>query len=434
MSPLAGSKDQFTWKTPPPFGRTLIKRVRGQRHPTFQAHVAIDADHSIMRILTLVCLSALSLNSCSPPTPDGREIFREAQAALQEVSAVSYQFEYRATMIQGARMLIGKAVIQRLDVSGSNYRARVAGTFETQDSAEDAKTIVDVRQEHDLYSLDEAAGVVWHSSLYAAGDALLYQSGPALMYPFFDPRSLDGEISALDVTWQGLSDVHGEPCDLVRVSYADDDEDSLWCFGTDDHLPRRLEWISADGSEDLRIFRLATEPAIDDRTFSMETPPGLTVKEKIYGPEPGSPAEDWTLATPAGEIISLSDLVGQVVVLDFWATWCPPCIASLEGLRSIEEELQGRPVRYFAVNTMESGDPVAFADKHGLDLTILLEGDTVHDRYALGSLPASVVIDPTGRHVGLTLGYFGEGSERYLRQLIEKALVADAIDPITADS
>ena len=66
--------------------------------------------------------------------------------------------------------------------------------------------------------------------------------------------------------------------------------------------------------------------------------------------------------------------------------------------------------------------------------TILLEGDTVHDRYALGSLPASVVIDPTGRHVGLTLGYFGEGSERYLRQLIEKALVADAIDPITADS
>ena len=101
---------------------------------------------------------------------------------------------------------------------------------------------------------------------HLAGDALLYQSRPALMYPFFDPRSLDGEISALDVTWQRLSDVHGEPCDLVRVSYADDDEDSLWCFRTDDHLPRRLEWISADGSEDLHIFRLATEPAIDPIT------------------------------------------------------------------------------------------------------------------------------------------------------------------------
>ena len=128
--------------------------------------------------------------------------------------------------------------------------------------------------------------------------------------------------------------------------------------------------------------------------------------------------------TPSGEEISLADLRDQVIVLDFWATWCPPCWDSLTSLKSLEERFAGFPVRFFAANALETGAPQAFFDERGWTTQILLEADVVHREYVAGSLPALVVIDGQGRHVGSTIGYFGQGSLEYQRQLIEAALEA----------
>ena len=62
--------------------------------------------------------------------------------------------------------------------------------------------------------------------------------------------------------------------------------------------------------------------------------------------------------------------------------------------------------------------------EQGIDLPLLLEGDELHLQYARGSIPAFVVLDARGRHFGLGIGYHGDGSKRYLRSLVEGALVA----------
>ena len=74
----------------------------------------------------------------------------------------------------------------------------------------------------------------------------------------------------------------------------------------------------------------------------------------------------------------------------------------------------------------ELGTPVAevvaFLERVGVSYPLLLGGDRVHDTYARGSIPAVVVLDGAGRHVGVAIGYLDELTESHLRELIREAL------------
>ena len=117
-----------------------------------------------------------------------------------------------------------------------------------------------------------------------------------------------------------------------------------------------------------------------------------------------------------------------MVVLDFWATWCPPCRTELVALDRILRDYENAPITAFAVNALESlepGDPEDFMIELDLSLEVLVKGDDVHRQFAPGNLPALAVIDPDGRVVGVTTGYHGDGTDRYIRALIDQALSGD---------
>lgn len=116
-------------------------------------------------------------------------------------------------------------------------------------------------------------------------------------------------------------------------------------------------------------------------------------------PTEGKPAPDFTLKTLAGQEVSLSSLRGKVVLLNFWATWCPPCREEIPSMVRLNEAMAGKPFQMLAVSIDDGGkDAVeAFLKRGGYNLPALLDpGQKVGAMYGITGVPETFVIDPKG--------------------------------------
>lgn len=120
--------------------------------------------------------------------------------------------------------------------------------------------------------------------------------------------------------------------------------------------------------------------------------------EIVVGLEVGNQAPDFQLATLNGEETALSDYLGKKVMINFWATWCPPCRAEMPDM---EKFFNDTDVEILAVNLTETEahpDQVQqFADEYGLTFPILLdEVIEVATVYAIQPVPTSFMVDSEG--------------------------------------
>lgn len=120
----------------------------------------------------------------------------------------------------------------------------------------------------------------------------------------------------------------------------------------------------------------------------------------------GNNAPDFTLNGLTGAALSLSDYRGQVVLVNFWATWCPPCRAEMPDMQQVYMERKDRGFTIVAVNIQEAREPISnFVGKYSLAFPIALDtAGTVSQLYGIYGLPTSYFVDRSGRiaevHVG----------------------------------
>jgi len=123
-------------------------------------------------------------------------------------------------------------------------------------------------------------------------------------------------------------------------------------------------------------------------------------------PQVNAPALNFTLQTLDGRALSLADLKGKTVLLNFWATWCGPCRAEMPLLQQAQDRNPDRLV-ILALNNGEAPDLVnAFVSELGLRLAVLLDPDNqVTERYRVRGFPTTIFIDPAGviryQHIGV---------------------------------
>ncbi len=147
-------------------------------------------------------------------------------------------------------------------------------------------------------------------------------------------------------------------------------------------------------------------------------PPG----QRPASPQVGFPAPDFTLSRADGQTLRLADLHGQPLVLNFWATWCPPCRAEMPALQSAAQTFGGRGVRVLAINQAEEPAQVtAFMQTLQLDLPALLDRDAaVSQLYRVRSLPTTFFLDREGVIREIVIG--GPMSQALLTSKMESLL------------
>lgn len=156
----------------------------------------------------------------------------------------------------------------------------------------------------------------------------------------------------------------------------------------------------------------ATDPAFD----------GLAITHVSGGVQ----APAFELATADGKRVSLAALRGQVVLLNFWATWCPPCREEMPSMERLHQEFKAQGLAVLAVNIQESPKQVArFMRDFRLTFPALLDVDaTIAGRYGVRGLPSTYLIDRTGRVVGQVVGardWAGPAAKALARSLLAMA-------------
>jgi peroxiredoxin len=145
---------------------------------------------------------------------------------------------------------------------------------------------------------------------------------------------------------------------------------------------------------------------------------------EISAPQVGFLAPEFTINSIDGESYTLSGFRGKAVLVNLWATWCPPCRAEMPAIERIHQEFKDQGFIVLGINTTNQDDPAAipaFLDQYNITFPILLdESGSVSALYQLRSLPSSYFIDRGGVIRDIVIG--GPMSEALLRTRVEKIL------------
>ena len=133
----------------------------------------------------------------------------------------------------------------------------------------------------------------------------------------------------------------------------------------------------------------------------------------------GTRASDFTLKSLDGTSVHLAELQGKIVLLDFWATWCPPCRRELPTIEALSRKYKDQGVLVYGVNNEDAKTAKTFLAQHHPDLATLHdEKGKVSRVYGCYSIPTVMVIDRTGTVVA---HFIGERQESELVAALKQA-------------
>lgn len=140
----------------------------------------------------------------------------------------------------------------------------------------------------------------------------------------------------------------------------------------------------------------------------------------------GKPAPDFELEMLDGKKFHLADQIGHVVVLDFWATWCGPCLQAMPQVERAVARFEKQGIRLVAVNLEESPKQVSsMMERHNFQMPVALDRDgVVATKYQASSIPQTVLIDSTGKVSRVFVGVnpqFGDDLQAALQALFPNA-------------
>ena len=132
-------------------------------------------------------------------------------------------------------------------------------------------------------------------------------------------------------------------------------------------------------------------------------------------------APNFKLQDLNGKTVQLSDFKGKPVLLDFWATWCPPCRDSIPGMVKLHKDYADKGLVILAVS-VDGGateDIRSFQKEYGMTYTVLMGTEDVASQYSVRTIPMMIVIDKSGK---IQKRYLGAGNEDDIEKTVKQLL------------
>ncbi len=168
---------------------------------------------------------------------------------------------------------------------------------------------------------------------------------------------------------------------------------------------------SGNGAKDAAAATAVSSTTLPTKAEVSNPQPQSPMAEKLQAlgltvfPEPQA-LPDFTLPTPDGGKLTLSDMKGKVVFLNFWATWCPPCRAEMPSIEKLQKQMAGKDFSIFAVSVQEDPKTVkTFLDSTPYSFPIAMDSQgTVSSRFVGRGIPTTYLVDKQGRAIAGIIG------------------------------
>ncbi len=140
----------------------------------------------------------------------------------------------------------------------------------------------------------------------------------------------------------------------------------------------------------------------------------------VEGLQEGNRLPDVELVTLSGETIRVSNLAGQPLIINFWATWCPPCRQEMPLLQATFDSLHPEGLQLIAITDQPAAVVQPFVETNGITFPIIIDTENTASRtYRVQGLPTTLFLDSNGvitaRHTGLLLP---EALQTYLAEIM----------------
>ncbi len=324
-------------------------------------------------------------------------------------------------------------VVQRLLATLQHKQALAVAVVQTDDSAGDRpdSAYLEFSQPNKLKLLSRVQGLLV-ASLVSDGKTVsqwndsvsMQQTAPATLQDIH--RVLPMGYSALMAEkllvksgdYQKITDWSDDgPATLKRTPAhkvsAAAEHLTLWLH-PDTGLPLQEEVVTAGHTLSFSFSYAKAASAVKAADFTDAPPDGLA---RYLPPHeagllpPGTTAPNFSLTKLDGAVVNLASLKGGVVLVDFWATWCPPCRESMPVVEGIYRDLKGQGLTVLSVNTSDDKDAMqAFLAAHPEYTTTMLfdpnrKPNAVADSYQVTGIPTIYVLDKAGKVVASFVGY-----------------------------
>lgn len=282
-----------------------------------------------------------------------------------------------------------------------------------------------------------------------------------------EAEPLKKALNSPNITLLESAEVAGVACDVVETGSGKGTKERFF-ISKEDNLPRKIvrvfensmmsgDWVTEISDltkpTDLKPEALAF-PVPEGFTEEKVTPPATATPKNAEVPASGAvpkggdaslpmthpaqatpadehvtartPAPEFELADATGKKVSLSSLRGNVVLLDFWGTWCIPCRASHKELAAMEEGFKDKPVKVLSLAVREKSKdaPIEYMKKNNYTFGLLLDADPVAEQYHVKAYPTFVLIGQDGQVLSRFEAFKKDETIPAIKRMIEEMLTA----------